>query len=758
MEIGGVERSLLGLLNAIDYGEYEVDLFLCRHEGEFMASIPKEVHLLPEVKVYKMFQKPIGEVFRSRAVGVGIMRTLCKLQVKLKERLGKSCQDSLLVVYCKACLPFLPQISTQEYDLALSFLTPHYFAVYKAKAKKHIAWIHTDYTALKIDYKLESKMWENYDGIAAVSSSCAETFKQVFPEQAKKVIEIENILSQQLVRQEAELDVSEEIPDEEEVIKLCTVGRFSTAKAFDNAIRICRKLLDKGCKVKWYAIGYGGDEPMLRQLITELSVEEHFIILGKKTNPYPYMQACDIYIQPSRYEGKAVAVREAQILGKPVIITHFETAPSQLEDGIDGIIVPMELEACAEGIKQVIEDQVLQDALRHTLATRNYGNEQEVHKIYDWLKEKVRVLHCIGKMNCGGAETMVMNLYRHIDTQKVHFDFLAHAEGEGYYDAEIEEHGGQIYHIPSQGTLGPRAYVRRLKRFLQEEGPFDVVHSHLDWQGGFIALAAKLAGVKKIVVHSHTSKLMNQSLVYQLLLRIQKLCIAWCATDYWACSGEAANFLFSSRLRNRAEQTVIPNAIALECYNGLDKDQLRKHLEIAERTLLIGQVGSLSTFKNQLFTLKLAKELKERGLDFKILLVGIGGEDYTHTIQNQIQQDGLEDQVQMMGLREDIPEIMTSLDVLLLPSLFEGLGIVAIEAQAAGTPCLVSEGVPRAIDMGIGLVTYLSLEEPIKWIEQLSLYKIKQVSDLGHVHEAIRKRHYDIEEVAHSVECIYCAS
>ncbi|MEG1830158.1 MAG: glycosyltransferase, partial [Cellulosilyticaceae bacterium] len=449
MEIGGVERSLLGLLNALDYSSYEVDLFLCRHEGEFMDRIPQEVHLLTELKAYTLFQKPIKEVFHRGCIGIGLglMRIYCKLKSKIKQCFGKSCTDSLLTEYCKMSLPVLPNISSKEYDLALSFLTPHYFAIHKAKAKQHIAWIHTDYTALNLDHKLESRMWGAYDYVAGVSTQCVEAFKKVFPEHSSKAIEIENILSQQLVKAEAKVDVSSEMPEEAEITKLCTVGRFSTAKAFDNAVKLCKLLIDKGCKVKWYAVGYGGDEPMIRKLIEELGVQDSFIIIGKKTNPYPYMKACDIYIQPSRYEGKAVAVREAQMLGKPVIITNFETAPSQLEDGVDGIIVPMEFTACVEAIQKVIEDSALQERLKETLATRNYGNEEEVEKIDQLLHKKVRVLHCVGKMNCGGAETMIMNLYRHIDREQVQFDFLVHSEGEGYYDEEIYKLGGHIYQI-----------------------------------------------------------------------------------------------------------------------------------------------------------------------------------------------------------------------------------------------------------------------------------------------------------------------
>ncbi|WP_082238748.1 glycosyltransferase [Niameybacter massiliensis] len=757
MEIGGVERSLLGLLNAIDYSQYEVDLFLCRQEGEFIPAIPEEVHLLPELRPYTLFQKSISETLHTQNLWIGIIRILCKVQLKLRQCLGKNVSDSLLTAYCKASLPFLPPISDKQYDIALSFLTPHYFAKYKAQAKQHIAWIHTDYTALNINQKLESKMWGAYDHIAAVSTQCGAAFKKVFPEHEHKVIEIENILSETLVRQEAMTDVIDEMPKEEDTIRLCTVGRFSTAKAFDNAIRLCRLLLDRGCKVKWYAVGYGGDEPMLRTLIEELNVQEDFIILGKRSNPYPYMKACDIYVQPSRYEGKAVAVREAQILGKPVIITNFETASSQLQDGIDGMIVPMALEACADAMQQVIEDNTLRKQLIQAVEDRSYGNENEVEKLYRLIDRPVRVLHGVGKMNCGGAETMLMNLYRHMDREQIQFDFLVHSKGEGYYDKEILELGGRIYYMPSQGSIGPIKYIKQLIHLIKEIGPFDVVHSHLDWQGGFIALAARMAGIKKIVVHAHTSKLMKYGLAYQLMLRIQKLCIAGFATDCWACSKEAAHFLFYSK-PCKSRQRIIPNAIDVERYTIAQRDMIRDALGISKETLLIGQVGSLSPFKNQMFTLQMAEQLARGDKDFKVIFVGQGHEAYRENLMSTLVEAGLDEYVEFLGLREDIPNIMAALDVLVLPSKFEGLGIVAIEAQACGTPCLVSTGVPQEIDMGLGLVSFLSLQTPEDWVARLNSIQVKQAIDSAVIYQAITTRNYDIKAVAQSVGSIYCAS
>ena len=137
--------------------------------------------------------------------------------------------------------------------------------------------------------------------------------------------------------------------------------------------------------MKWYIIGYGEDT-LIRQKIKDAGMENHVVILGKRDNPYPYIKACDIYVQPSRYEGKSVTVREAQMLCKPVVVTNYPTASSQIKNGVDGIIVPMDNDGCAKGLAKVILDKDMQKRLTDYLKTHDYGNESEVEKIYQLLR------------------------------------------------------------------------------------------------------------------------------------------------------------------------------------------------------------------------------------------------------------------------------------------------------------------------------------------------------------------------------------
>lgn len=391
MEIGGAETALVGLLNALDPARVDVDLFLYDHRGEMMQFIPEWVNLLPQIPKYSVLERPIVELVKRGFWGIAAARMWAKRisKVAYKRSGSKLENNGGLDKMSKCTTPLLPKINQSvTYDLAISFLTPHRIVAEKVKAKKKIAWIHTDYTRVWVDAEDELKVWQKYDYVASISGDVTNTFLQVFPSLAPKIVEIENILSPTFVRKRAELqDVDKEFRHEG-AITLLSVGRFSDAKNYDNVPDICKRLINKTkLNIRWYIIGYGGDEALIRQKIKEAGMEEHVILLGKRSNPYPYIKACDIYVQPSRYEGKSVTVREAQMLCKPVVVTNYPTAPSQIRSGIDGVIVPMDNEGCAHGLAEVICDKSLQERIIAHLKTHDYGNESEVEKIYTPINE-----------------------------------------------------------------------------------------------------------------------------------------------------------------------------------------------------------------------------------------------------------------------------------------------------------------------------------------------------------------------------------
>ncbi len=383
LEIGGAERALLGLLESFDDSEYEVDLFLMRHEGELMGQIPDKVHLLPPIEEYSCLAVPIADVLKKKQFGIAMGRLTAKKKARdfLKKHAVKGDNGVELEYSHKYTLKYMPKISETEYDLAISFLTPHYFVSEKVKAKKKIAWIHTDYSQLEVDAESEQKMWGRYDYIASISDRCTEGFLKKFPSLESKIKRIDNIILPPFILSQADAETVETQMNKSGT-KLLSVGRFSNAKNFDNVPEICRLIRQQGLDISWYLIGYGGDEALIKRRIAEAGMEDYVIILGKKENPYPYIKQCDLYVQPSRYEGKAVTVREAQILHKPVVITAFETSKSQLTDGFDGVIVPMDNEGCAAGIAAVLRDENLRQRLIDNTKKTDYTNSDEIQKIY----------------------------------------------------------------------------------------------------------------------------------------------------------------------------------------------------------------------------------------------------------------------------------------------------------------------------------------------------------------------------------------
>lgn len=260
-------------------------------------------------------------------------------------------------------------------------MTPHYIVSKKVNADKKIAWIHTDYSTIEVDVQSELQMWSRFDSIVSISDDVTAAFLKKFPELESKIVLIENILSKTFIEEQSnEFDVSNEMLADS--VKLLSIGRFCEAKNFDNVPEIASIMKAKGVDFKWYLIGYGSDEELIRTKISEYKMDDTVIVLGKKENPYPYIKACDIYVQPSRYEGKCVAVREAQILDKPVVITNYTTAKSQITDGFDGAIVPMDNQSCAEELVKIIVDKKLQNEFVENMKTTDYSNQNEVEKIY----------------------------------------------------------------------------------------------------------------------------------------------------------------------------------------------------------------------------------------------------------------------------------------------------------------------------------------------------------------------------------------
>ena len=407
MELGGAEAALLGLLQSVDPARAEVDVFIYAHRGELMhfmqdeGSIPindegsriRKFRLLPEIEAYAMLEEPISLLIKKGYWRLALARLWGKWEWKrnLKNNITGLEDNSAVTYQQRRTVRCLPEINPEvEYDLAISFLTPHYIVLDKVCAKKKLGWIHTDYTNVFINREMELKMWKRLDVISSISPDVSAKFVEVFPSLKDRIIDIENILSPSFIRKRSGEPCL--VFEQSSSLKLLTIGRYSKAKKMEDIPYLCHRFVDEGQKtkderlkdIKWYIIGYGNPEieQQVNEEIRKEGMEEHVILLGKQSNPYPYIRTCDIYVQPSRYEGKSITVREAQILCKPVIVTHYPTAPSQVQNGVDGVIVPLEREACAETMTEVISDEKLLNSLTEYLSEHDYGNESEIEKIY----------------------------------------------------------------------------------------------------------------------------------------------------------------------------------------------------------------------------------------------------------------------------------------------------------------------------------------------------------------------------------------
>lgn len=389
MELGGAESALLGLLQSVDSERVDVDVFIYDHRGELMKYIPVDkVRLLPEITTYKMIERPVAECLKAGQFGLAWGRWMAKRTVD-RSPVPRGKEDIRIFTRIADCVErFLPKIQPEvEYDLAISFLMPHNYVLSKVRAKKKMGWIHTDYSTVYVDVRRELPVWEKLDYIASISEEVGNKFVETFPTLRDKIIPIENILSSSFIRSRAEEFVPTDMLKDDGGVNLLSIGRFCYPKRFDEVGSLCRALCDalksRGISksVHWYIIGFGDDTSM-RQNVEREGMSAYVTILGKRANPYPYIKACHVYVQPSRYEGKSITVREAQILGKPVAVTNYPTAASQIQHGVDGVILPMETRAFAEGLAEFLCDDSCQRQISSYLLSHDYGSEHEVEKIY----------------------------------------------------------------------------------------------------------------------------------------------------------------------------------------------------------------------------------------------------------------------------------------------------------------------------------------------------------------------------------------
>ncbi len=334
----------------------------------------------------------------------------------------------------------------------------------------------------------------------------------------------------------------------------------------------------------------------------------------------------------------------------------------------------------------------------------------------------MRILHVLGKLDRGGVETWLVQVLRHIDREKYQMDFLVHTTDPGAYDEEVRALGAQI--IPCMSPSNPIKYAFNFQRVLREYGPYDVIHSHVHHYSGYVLMLAAMAGVKGRIAHSHSdtrSTKTSKSADRRAYLTVMRAMIRAFATRGLAVSAEAGSDLFASQWRYRTDRWKVQHlGIDLSRFDtDVNAEKVRRALGIPPDALVIGHVGRFSEPKNHAFLVEIAREVVRMESRSFFLLVGDG--PLRPAIEEKVRNYGLAKHFLFAGLRSDISILMKgAIDVLLFPSLYEGLPVTLLEAQAAGLRCLISNVISSEVDAVPELITRESLEHtPTQWASGL---------------------------------------
>lgn len=385
LNCGGAEKALISLLQLMDYSRYEVDLLLLKKEGLFLENVPKEVHVLPSPKEMRYFDMSIKralidslkqfrwDVFFARIGAVYVLKTERNVNVR-EQKMWK---------FLSFCLKKVDK----KYDVAIGYLqkTPNYFCIEKVTASKKIAFVHTDYKQAKMDSSIDHPYFSKFDDIVTVSETCKQILEEEFPECLPKLSVMHNIVSSTLIRKMAD----EPIETLDGQVTLISIGRLVELKGYDLIVAAGRILRESGVtNFKWYIIGEGPMRAQLDDMIAQQQLQNHFVFLGVKDNPYPYIKNVDVVVHASRFEGKSIAIDEAKILNKPIVVTNFETVFDQIEHGVNGLIVSMTSAEIANAIQRILNHSDLKRTLVSNLEKEQKGNESEIDVLYSLLNKK----------------------------------------------------------------------------------------------------------------------------------------------------------------------------------------------------------------------------------------------------------------------------------------------------------------------------------------------------------------------------------
>ncbi|MGE7856161.1 MULTISPECIES: glycosyltransferase [Bacillus] len=381
MNIGGTEKALLNMVAEIPKDKYEVTILMLEKKGDFLNFIPKGVRI-EYVKGYEEMQNILNKPSRLVIANLIKQREIIKaFQLAFLYLVSKVMKERSVILKC--CLQNYED-KYKNYDIAIAYAGPmdfiSYFVANKIEARRKVQWIHFDIEKIYFNKHFVNKVYKKFQHVFVVSDLGKKKLTQTVPELINKTETFLNIISPEMIANMASEGVG--FADDFKGVRILTVGRLSIEKGQDLTISVLAKLKEAGHNVRWYCIGDGKERGMYEKLVKEYGIQEDYIFLGAVSNPYPFMKQCDIYVQPSRYEGYCITLAEARCFNNPIISTNFTGASEQIIHNQNGLIVQFDEQQMYDSIVQILSDKLLEGRLRKNIEKEVVDTREELKKLY----------------------------------------------------------------------------------------------------------------------------------------------------------------------------------------------------------------------------------------------------------------------------------------------------------------------------------------------------------------------------------------
>ncbi|RDW22400.1 glycosyl transferase [Oceanobacillus arenosus] len=384
LDIAGAEKSLVTLLSMLDYSRYSVDLQLFSHGHALEELVPEEVNILEPLKYTNFTKQNVKDSIKYAIGEREYMMLYSRLKYSIGIRRKEYTNPQKAMIFWQSVSKVIEN-NPKTYDIAVSYAQgiPTFYVAEKIKANNKFAWVNTSLIISEMERDYQTKFYDKYNKIIAVSYSAKEKYLDIFPFYSDKIKVIFDINNPILINKMSQ--IGKDYEDNYNGIRILTIGRLSEGKGYDIALEACKRLKEKGINFKWYVLGKGPLKEEIEDFIIVHDLAEHFILLGVKTNPYPFIKDADIYVQTSRFEGFGLAIAEARMLNIPVVTTRFDAVFNQMIHEKNGLVVDMNADAVSDGILRLINDQELRQSIVNYLHSEKKGNTEEIEKVYQLL-------------------------------------------------------------------------------------------------------------------------------------------------------------------------------------------------------------------------------------------------------------------------------------------------------------------------------------------------------------------------------------